>query len=135
MENALPHSHHRKAVLVVALAAALFGVATVFVGVRTLFGASPGYVVYLPLLLFNTIMGIAYVAVGFLAWRNLRFSVRGAAAIALLNLVALGTILYLYTPGGPIAGESLRAMAFRTIVWIVFFLVLAWAHRRTASTR
>ena len=128
----MPKSHSRKAVLVVAIAAALFGIVTAIVGARSLFGADPGYVVYLPLLRFNTLMGIAYFAVGVVAWRNLKFAVYGAAAISLLNLVALGSIRYLYTPGGPIAIESLRAMTFRAVVWLVFFFVLAWAHRRSA---
>jgi hypothetical protein len=135
MEDALPHPHRRKAVLVVAVAAALFGVVTAIVGARALLGASPGYAVYLPLLRFNTIMGIAYVAVGLFAWRNLKFAVYGAAAISLLNLVALASITYLYAPGGPIASESLRAMTFRTIVWLVFLVVLAWAHRRSPSSK
>jgi hypothetical protein len=127
--------HRRKAVVAVAIAAVLFGVLTVIVGVRALFGAGPGYVVYLPLLRFNTIMGIAYVAVGVIAWRNLKLAVYGAAAICVLNLFALGTIGYLYTPDGPIARESLRAMMLRTIVWLLLLLVLAWANRGSAARR
>ena len=99
------------------------------VGVRVLLGSNPGYIVYLPLLRFNTAMGLAYVAVGVIAWRNLKFGVYGAAGICVLNLFALGSIIYLYTPNGSIARESLQAMTFRTVVWLVLFLVLAWAIR------
>lgn len=98
-------------------------------GVRALLGADPGYIVYLPLLRLNTMMGVAYVAVGIIAWRCLKLGVYGAAAICVLNLSALGFIRYLYTPNGPIASESLQAMTFRTVVWFVLFLVLAWARR------
>ena len=134
-EEALPHMRGRKAVLVVAVAAVLFGVVTAIAGARALFGEGPGYVVYLPLLRFNTIMGIAYVAVGVIAWRNLKLAVYGAAAICVLNLFALGLINYFYTPNGPIAGESLQAMTFRTIVWLVLFLALAWASRGNAAEK
>jgi len=125
----LLHLHGKRLVLAVAIAAVLFGVVTTIAGVRALLGADPGYIVYLPLLRFNTIMGIAYVAVGIIAWRSLKLGVYGAAAICVLNLSALGFIRYLYTPNGPIASESLQAMTFRTVVWFVLFLVLAWARR------
>jgi hypothetical protein len=125
----LLHLHGKKVVLAVAIAAVLFGVVTMIVGVRVLLGSNPGYIVYLPLLRFNTAMGIAYVAAGVIAWRNLKFGVYGAAGICVLNLFALGSIIYLYTPNGSIARESLQAMTFRTVVWLVLFLVLAWASR------
>lgn len=124
------HVHSRRFVQAVAIAAAVFGVATAIVGTRALLGAGPGYVIYLPLLRFNAIMGVAYLAVGVIAWRNLKLAVYGAAAICALNLLALGFIAYLYTPGGSIAKESLQAMTFRTVVWVVFLLVLLWAQRR-----
>jgi len=99
-------------------------------GARVLLGSDPGYVVYLPLLRFNTIMGFAYVAVGVIAWRSVRLGVHGSGAICVLNLVALGAISYLYTPNGSIAGTSVVAMTFRTVAWLVLFFVLAWSGRR-----
>ena len=113
----------RKVVAAVAIAAVLFGVVTVIAGARVLLGADPGYVVYLPLLRFNSIMGVVYVAVGVIAWRNLRLGVYGAAAICVLNLAALGTVSYLYTSNGPIASTSVQAMTLRTIVWLALFLI------------
>ena len=122
--------HIRKVVAAVALAAVLFGVVTMIAGARVLLGADPGYVVYLPLLRFNCIMGVVYVAVGVIAWRNLRLGVYGAAAIFVLNLAALGAISYLYTPNGSIASTSVQAMTLRTVVWLAFFIILAWSNRR-----
>ena len=37
-------------------------------GGRVLLGGDPGYVVYLPLLVFNTAMGVAYLFTGVRAW-------------------------------------------------------------------
>ena len=114
----------------VAIAAVLFGVVTMIAGARVLLGADPGYVVYLPLLGFNAVMGVAYAAVGVIAWRRPRFGVYGAAAIFLANLLALAAIGYLYTPNGAIAATSVQAMTLRTVVWLVFLLALAWSSRR-----
>ena len=116
----------------VALAAALFGLATLAAGARVLTGADPGYVVFRPLLLFNTAMGLAYVGAGVLAWRDLACGRSAAAVIFSLNLVVLGAIGYLYSTGGAVAVDSLRAMTLRTGVWLVLFLALAWLRTRGA---
>jgi hypothetical protein len=112
-----------------ALVAVLFGVVTIIAGARILGGADPGYTVFGPLLIYNTGMGVAYVAAGILAWRNSVAGRRAAGAIFLLNLLVLGAIAYLYTAGSAIAVESLGAMSFRTVVWLLLFLGLAWVSR------
>lgn len=122
-----------KVITFAAAIAVIFGVVTVFAGSRVLLGADPGYVVFRPLLLFNTAMGFAYVAVGVLAWRGSRLAARGAALVALLNLAVLVGIALLYADGGAVATASLRAMAFRTVVWVVLFLVLLRAGRQASS--
>jgi len=114
------------------MAAALFGLATIAAGVRVLAGADPGYVVFRPLLLFNTAMGFAYVGAGVLAWRDLTRGRSAAAVIFALNLCVLGAIGYLYSTGSAVAVDSVRAMTLRTGVWLVLFLVLAWLRRRDA---
>lgn len=116
---------------IAAVVAALFGLATVMAGGRVLMGyAEPGYVVYQPLLIYNTAMGIAYVAASAAIWYNLHWGKYAAFAIFVLNLVVLGGVVFLYTNGGAIAVDSLRAMALRTSVWLGLFLVLAWKSRR-----
>ncbi|MBX3589323.1 MAG: hypothetical protein KF755_00320 [Burkholderiaceae bacterium] len=115
------------------LVALLFGLATIVAGTRVLAGADPGYVVFRPLLFYNVAMGVAYVAAGVLAWRNLARGKRAAAAIFVLNLVVLAAIAWLYSSGGAVAIESVRAMILRTAVWLLLFLGLAWAHRRAAA--
>jgi hypothetical protein len=122
-----------KVVAFAAVAAVIFGVATVAAGMRVLAGADPGYTVFRPLLLFNTAMGFAYIIVGVLAWQRSGLGARGAGLIALLNLTVLGGIALLYAADRPVAIASLQAMAFRTIVWVVLFLVLLWASRQASS--
>jgi hypothetical protein len=114
-----------------AVLAGLFGIATLFAGGRVLMGYSaPGYVVYQPLLIYNTAMGIAYVAAGATIWYSLRRGKYAAFAIFILNLAVLAGIVVVYVNGGAVAVDSLKAMAFRTVVWLGLFLVLAWKSRR-----
>lgn len=125
-------SLRRKVVASSAIVAVIFGAATVVAGTRVLLGSDPGYTVFRPLLLFNTAMGFAYILVGVLAWKRSKFGARGAGLIAVLNLAVLIAIALLYSAGGPIASTSLKAMAFRTIVWVVLSLVLLWASRQAS---
>ena len=115
-------------------AAALFGLATIIAGARVLVGSDPGYIVFRPLLIYNTAMGAAYVAAGIIAWRSLDQGKYAAAKIFVLNFLVLGTIGYLYAAGSAVAIESLRAMILRTVVWLALFLGLAWmSHRNKLS--
>ena len=114
---------------ILVLIAVLFGIATIFAGSRVLLGFDPGYIVFRPLLIFNTAMGIAYVAAGILAWRDLKQGMYAAGTIFLLNLAALAAIYFLYTEGSPIAVDSLRAMTLRTVVWLALLVGFGWLSR------
>jgi hypothetical protein len=111
--------------ILLACIAILFGIVTIIAGSRVLAGADPGYSVFRPLLIYNTVMGMAYIAAGVLAWRNLELSKYAAALIFILNALVLGIIGYLYATGGDVALESLRAMILRTFIWFVLFFGLA----------
>jgi len=115
---------------ILALIAVLFGIATIFAGGRVFLGSNPGYVVFRPLLIYNTAMGVAYLGAGAVLWRS---PVRGryaAGVIFLLNLLVLVAIVLLYRSGSPVAVDSLRAMSVRTGVWLGLFLAAAWLWRR-----
>lgn len=109
---------------VLAGVAMLFGALTIFAGTRVLGGADPGYIVFRPLLIYNTVMGFVYAGVGAIAWRSLKQGRKGAAAIFLVNLLVLAAIAVLYQSGTAVAVESLRAMTLRTFVWLLLFVGL-----------
>ena len=113
-----------------ALVSALFGLATIIAGARVLVGLDPGYIVFRPLLLYNTAMGMVYVVAGVIAGRNVDRGKYAAAMIFVLNFLVLAAIGYVYAAGGAVAMESLRAMIFRTVVWLVLFLGMAWVSHR-----
>ncbi len=116
-----------------ALLVVLFGAITIFAGGRVLAGSNPGYVVFLPLLVYNTLMGFAYVGVGIVAWRNLNFGRNGAFVIFVLNLIVLAAIGIAHAAGEAVAKDSMGAMTLRTVVWLVIFSGLWWLGRRNTA--
>ena len=131
MENQLHRPRYTRIIQrVLALAAVVFGLVTTIAGARVLSGSDPGYIVFRPLLIYNTAMGMAYMAAGIIAWRSLERGRYAAAAIFALNSFVLAAIGFLYTAGSAVAIESLRAMILRTVVWFVLFLGLAWMDHR-----
>ncbi|MEX0845592.1 MAG: hypothetical protein WD022_09925, partial [Balneolaceae bacterium] len=81
----------------------------------------PGYLIFLPLLVFNTIMGLLYILAGLMIWRNHNEALFAVQSIFLLNLAILGIIGILYLSTEQIAVESVGAMTFRTAVWFVIY--------------
>ena len=68
-----------------------------------LLGSDPGYEVFRPLLIYNTAMGLAYLAAGIAVWRRVEVGRTAAGTIALLNLCVLVGILVVYRQGGGVA--------------------------------
>ena len=115
---------------ILSLVAVIFGAITIAAGSRVLLGADPGYAVYRPLVLFNTMMGALYVAAGVVIWLSIARGRWAAAAVFGINAVALAIVAVLYTTEGTIALESLQAMTFRAAVWLVLCFGLFWIARR-----
>jgi hypothetical protein len=118
---------------IVIAVAVLFGALTLFAGGRVLLGSDPGYVVFRPLLIYNTAMGLAYLAAGVTVWCNVNAGRTAAGAIFLLNLLVLVGIFVIYRSGGAVAVDSLRAMTLRTIVWLMLYLGASWLARRQGA--
>jgi hypothetical protein len=121
MSSASPHRHPLQPAA--AVVAVLFGLVTIAAGGRVLMGWSdPGYVVFRPLLIYNTTMGLAYVAAGLAIWRSLELGRKASAAIFVLNVIVLVAVVFLYASGTAVAIDSVRAMSFRTVVWLGLWL-------------
>jgi hypothetical protein len=110
--------------------AAAFGVVTIAAGTRVLLGTDPGYVVYRPLLLFNTAMGFAYLIAAVVVWRDLLRGRNAALAIFALNLAALAWIAWLHRSGASVATTSLGAMTLRVGFWLALAVAVGWLARR-----
>jgi hypothetical protein len=112
--------------------AAIFGVITLVASSRILYlDSDPGYMVFLPLLIYNHIMGICYLIAGYLIWRNGQKGKMAALVVFLINLLVLITISVLYLLGSGVAIDSIGAMTFRTVVWLLIFFSLKIAGEKT----
>lgn len=114
-----------------AVIAAVFGLITIWVGGMTLLGFSdPGYVIFTPLLVFNTGMGFAYTSTGILIWQQHPKATEASKIIFGFNMLALAiiTLLY-YWMHFDIASDSLKAMTLRTVAWLLIWRSLAWIRR------
>jgi len=111
--------------------AVIFGVQTLVLSSRILYlGSDPGYVVFMPLLIFNHIMGVCYLIAGYLIWRNSQKGEVTALSVFLINLIVLLTIFVVYLKGSGVATDSLGAMTFRTVVWLLIFMSLKITGRK-----
>jgi hypothetical protein len=120
---------------IAAVAAAVFGVATVISGGRALFGdaaaqAEAGQAVGF-VLWFNFIAGFAYLAVATGLWQARRWAALGAALIAgSTALVALAFTVHVAI-GGAYEMRTVGALALRLLFW----LALAQVARRALAAR
>jgi hypothetical protein len=116
---------------VAAAVAVLFGLATLAAGGSVLAGRDAGYLVYRPLLIFNTVMGVGYLVAGIVAWGRAPLGRNAAAVILGLNLLVLGRVAFLYRTSTVVAIDSVRAMILRSAVWFALLLVFVRASRKS----
>jgi hypothetical protein len=94
---------------------------TVLTGLRDV-----DYLTLSSLIVYNTIAGIAALIAGLGLWRKRRWAVRLTAAIAGAHLIVLTFVSFGYMQGGPVAVESLYAMAFRVLTWVGIVLLISY---------
>lgn len=117
-----PHSPVRR---LCALGAAIFGLVTVAVGGRILFGfGEAGFEVVPAVLVFNVVMGAAYIAAAFLIAWSLAWGRMAAGLITLANVLVLVAVLAMRAGGGAVATQTLAAMTLRSGVWLAVYLLL-----------
>lgn len=121
--------------MVVAVLAIVFGVATIRAGGSVLFGSEEarraagayvGFVVW-----FNFLAGFAYVAAGIGLWLRRRWGFVLAAALAIATLVVFAAFGLHVASGGAWEPRTVGAMTLRTVVWAVI-AAIAW--RRLGRT-
>ena len=115
-----------------AVAAIVFGVATIGAGGDVLFGdgaKAAGNVVGF-VLWFNFLAGFAYVAAGAGLWLRRRWSARLALAIAAGTLLIFAAFGICVAAGGPFAARTVWAMTLRSVVWILIAVLALKAAKR-----
>jgi hypothetical protein len=104
--------------------AVLFGIVTIVVGGRTLFGPPTGEPGIVPFVLwFNFLAGFAYVAAGAGLFWEKRPAARLAALIAAATVLVFAAFGIHVLAGGAFMPRTVGAMALRSIVWIAIATV------------
>jgi hypothetical protein len=121
--------------IITATVAIIFGLLTVIAGSRVLIGLSePGYTLFLPLVIFNTIMGLFYIAAGMEILRNTKKGAIASKVIFMLNLSVLCLIFLIFISSDQVALDSILAMVFRTTVWLGMYWSLKQQIRSVGRT-
>lgn len=115
--------------VVAAVVAIVFGLATIRAGGQVVFGV-PGAVAdagnYVPFVLwFTFVAGFFYVLAGVGFWLRRRWAFALAAAIAAATVAVFAAFGIHVATGGAWEPRTLAAMTLRSVVWIVLALVAA----------
>jgi hypothetical protein len=107
----------------------IIGALSVIAGGMVIRGWQPGWLVLNWLPVYNFIMGVLTVFIpAVLIWKNSRYAM--PAAVATFGIHAITTLLLLSAFRGTPAAQSIFAMIFRLIVWLVILALLFFNSRK-----
>jgi len=102
----------------------LVGLLSLLSGMSVLTGIREvDYFTLTSLIVYNTIAGIAALIAGIGLWKKKKWAVRLTAIIAGAHLLVLTSVSFGYVQEGPVAIESVYAMVFRVVVWVVIVVL------------
>jgi len=113
---------------IVAGIAILLGLTSVVVGTRVLMGwFDPGYVTFPLLIIYNVIMGLVSILAGIFIWKNHKSAFEISGLITIGHIAVLVSLVTVF--GNIIALQSIHAMIFRSVIWILILLTILWVNK------
>ena len=101
----------------------LIGLMAAITGTRVLTGSfDPGYSVLTWLVIYNVSMGIVSILAGVLIWKEKANAQVLSGIITIGHISVLISLLTIFSSVA--ATSSIKAMIFRSVIWIVIFLVV-----------
>ena len=82
----------------------------------------PAYTVLPWLVYYNVFMGIVSLIAGLLIWREHGFAFRLSSLVASAHILVLSLLLIIFNT--VVAPGSIKAMIFRSVVWVIIFVVV-----------
>ena len=114
---------------IVAGLAFLLGLMAVITGTRVLLGAFiPDYTVLPVLVIYNVLAGIVSIIAGILIWKKHQLAVLLSGIIAASHIGVLISLLTIFNT--IVAQASIKTMIVRSVVWIIFFLIVKKVFRQ-----
>lgn len=118
-----------------AIAAAVFGVATIFSGGMALFGGAAAKAAVgdaVPLVLwFNFLAGFFYVIGAFALWKSACWAQKIAWLIALCTVLVFAILIAMVVAGTPFEWRTVGAMTLRSGFWLAIAIALSRAADNT----
>lgn len=106
---------------IVAAVAFVVGLMTTITGTRALTGSfDPGYTSFPLLIGYNVFMGIVSVVAAYFIWSKHKLALLFSGIITTGHIAVLISLLTIFTD--IIAHQSVKAMIFRSVIWITIFL-------------
>jgi len=110
----------------------LVGGLSIFAGALAMTGWEPGYFVLNWLPIYNFILGVLTVFIpAILIWKNSKYAM--PAATATFSIHAIVTLLLLTVFCGTVAANSIGAMIFRLVTWLIILALMFAQSRRQAT--
>lgn len=110
----------------------IIGILSIFAGALAMTGWEPGYFVLNWLPVYNFILGMLTVFIpAILIWKNSKHAM--PAAIATFSIHAIVTLLLLTTFRKTVAANSIGAMIFRLVIWLIILALMIVQSRRQAK--
>ncbi len=114
---------------IAAILAFTVGGMSVIAGGMAMRGWQPGYFVLNWLPVYNLVLGVLTVFIpAILIWQNKRLAL--AAAISTLSSHLIVLIILMASFRGTVAMQSILAMLFRLVVWIIILMLMFFARRK-----
>ena len=108
---------------IVSVLAAIIGILPTITGSRVLFGMfDPGYQYFTVLIVYNLIMGIISIIAGVLIWQRKSKALLLSIIITALHILVLLSLTTIFSD--IIADKSINAMTFRSVIWIIFTVII-----------
>jgi hypothetical protein len=104
----------------------LVGAMSIAAGGMVMRGWRPGYSILSWLPVYNFVVGLLTLVPAYLLWVNHRFALTASLAMFVLHTLVLLLLLTLFR--GQAATQSIGAMSFRSVVWLII-LALLWFGR------
>ena len=111
----------------------LVGGLSIFAGALAMMGWEPGYFVLNWLPVYNFILGVMTIFIpAIFIWKNSKYAI--PTAIATFSIHAIVTLLLLTVFRGTVAANSIGAMIFRLVTWIIILtLMIVQSHRQATQ--
>jgi len=110
----------------------LVGGLSIFAGALAMTGWEPGYFVLNWLPVYNFILGVMTIFIpAIFIWKNSKYAI--PTAIATFCIHAIVTLLLLTVFRGTVAANSIGAMIFRLVIWLIILALMIVQSRRQAT--